>query len=388
MFEFLKNTRPVGETIRLRAHHNGDSIWYPWQVLYYQSGTAALAAAVIASIRTHAGVVRRPEVILPAYGCPDLISAIVYAGANPVLVDLEQDSPRMDIHQLNRVITENTVAIIAVRFLGIPEQMDSLRTICEQRAITLIEDSAQGFPLSEPGSFWKGDYNIVSFGRGKPLSLLSGGAVLTRNDSQTSLLPTPSTKLSENHTLQTLKSYLRILLYNLTIRPVFYGLITRLPGLHIGQTIFKPLAGLEKIPEYAKKILTTNYAAYKSRTILSNEIKNILTSVNNPQIIDLTALAKDNKQIRFLRYPILVKNPELKSEICHCLRKNGVSLFYKKPLHLIKGVGNTLQKDNTIFPNAELFAQSLITLPTHSGVTIMDLREIRKCLTTLSEKYY
>lgn len=49
------------------------------------SGTAALSLSLIVAKTTNA---EKNEVILPAYGCPDLVAAIEYAGLIPVIVDI------------------------------------------------------------------------------------------------------------------------------------------------------------------------------------------------------------------------------------------------------------------------------------------------------------
>ena len=100
------------------GHENAFS---PYMPVFYQSGTASLAAAIGAAIRNKP--TEKPEVILPAYGCPDLVSAAVFAGAKPVLVDLENDRPWMNLEQLSASINSNTVAVVAVDLLGIPERI-------------------------------------------------------------------------------------------------------------------------------------------------------------------------------------------------------------------------------------------------------------------------
>ena len=87
---------PVGN--RLCLNTINDASVQPFLTLaasrFYQSGTAALAAAISA-----AKLLKNknyPEVILPAYACPDLVSAAVFAGVKPVLVDLEAERPWLD----------------------------------------------------------------------------------------------------------------------------------------------------------------------------------------------------------------------------------------------------------------------------------------------------
>ena len=120
---------PVGNPICLSRADQPEvllqAFGYRYQPHYFASGTAALAAAITAAIRLKA--IDKPEVILPAYGCPDLISAVVFAGAKPVLVDFETDRPWMDLEQLLTKIRAQTVAIIAVNLFGISERLEQLR---------------------------------------------------------------------------------------------------------------------------------------------------------------------------------------------------------------------------------------------------------------------
>ncbi|UCB54712.1 MAG: DegT/DnrJ/EryC1/StrS family aminotransferase, partial [Thiotrichales bacterium] len=174
---------PAGNPINLTATAEPglflDSFFSPYQPRFFASGTAALAAVIIAAIRLKN--VTRPEVVLPAYGCPDLVSAVVYAGAKPVLVDLEPDRPWMDLAQLSGKITAHTVAIVATDLFGISERIDAIRPIARQAGAMLIEDSAQAFPGARESDIWGGDCVVLSFGRGKPVSLLGGGVVLFRD---------------------------------------------------------------------------------------------------------------------------------------------------------------------------------------------------------------
>ncbi len=174
---------PAGNPVCLSHRGAGESllrdVFHPYTPEYYSSGTAALAASIIAAIRLKG--VDAPEVILPAYGCPDLVSAAVFAGAKTVLVDLVRDRPWMDLDQVSLHINTHTVAVVAVSLFGIPERMEELRLVLDQHGVVLIEDSAQAFPRKPGAGFWSGDLVVLSFGRGKPVSLLGGGAVLFRD---------------------------------------------------------------------------------------------------------------------------------------------------------------------------------------------------------------
>ena len=166
---------PVGERIKLgRPDSDIDalqSIFRPYTAPFYNSGTSALAAAIIVSINKRR--TSSPEVIIPAYTCPDLVSAILFAGAQPILVDFEKDKPWIDLDQLQEKITTETVAVIAVNLFGIPERIKLLKEIIGEKNITLIEDSAQSFLTPEESMRCLGDIVVLSFGRGKPVNMLT-----------------------------------------------------------------------------------------------------------------------------------------------------------------------------------------------------------------------
>ena len=161
-----------------------------WGVRICGSGTQALAMA-LTDARMHLSA-EAPEVILPAYGCPDLVTASVYAGLRPRLVDTAPSGQwGYDLGALKKVLAgegrsgqrgaDNCAAIVAVNLLGTGDQAVELAQIATETGIALIQDSAQHLPRHLPAQ-WLGDYVVLSFGRGKPLNLLGGGALLHHPD--------------------------------------------------------------------------------------------------------------------------------------------------------------------------------------------------------------
>src|SRR5690606_24480957 len=112
--------RPVGQPVRLCKSPAPPPEFPGYTALWTASGTTALAVAVAIAVRRRTAVAR-PKVLLPAYGCPDLVSATLHAGATPVLVDVGSDDPGFDIDRLTSVCDADVAAIVAVDFLGIRE---------------------------------------------------------------------------------------------------------------------------------------------------------------------------------------------------------------------------------------------------------------------------
>lgn len=378
MSPYIKKIRPVGNTINTTKNNIDDSPFSPFYTQFYNSGTASLAATIIAAIKLKPDI-NNPEVIVPAYGCPDLISAVIYAKAIPVLVDLEPDSPQMSLQHLKNLVSDKTVAVIAVRFFGIPERNEELYQIAKSYNAILIEDSAQGFPVHNMDSYWQGDFVILSFGRGKPVNLLGGGAVLARNQTLMNLLPDSPTE--KNSLKNDVKYILKLFLYNLSIQPTAYGLITKIPGLNIGLTVYKPLNALGRMSDFSKQRLTSNLKSYRNRINQQKEYLKFFKKGNGELVYDLPSKLSYDMSQPLLRYPVIVKNESMRKQLYKKLKPYGASIMYKEPLHEIENVGRLLKQPANDYPNANKFARQLLTLPTHEAANkkvLLTIQEIIK----------
>lgn len=380
---------PVGNRIQLSRAAPPDAplqtLADGYQAHYYASGTAALAAAIIAAIRLKP--VDQPEVILPAYACPDLISAAVFAGARPVLVDLESDRPWLDLEQLPAKITANTVAIIAVHLFGIAERLARLRALAAKAGAVLIEDSAQAFSSGDETDIWQSDLLVLSFGRGKPVSLLGGGAVLCNLKNPhgrelATLLPEGKAQ-SESRLRKKTAFYLKAKLYNWMIRPGLYWLPQSLPFLHLGATRYQPLHSLNAMAQIPLALLPENIRAYRAEPMRAQQqLAAMLAECQHEHtgIVDLPAACDMAQSRRLLRYPLLVA-PERRDLLYSQLQQLGLgpSRMYPAALPEIPGL-ETLLAAQGAFPAAAAFAERILTLPTHAQVRPADIEKIRRLL--------
>ncbi len=99
------------------------------------------------------------EVITHANTFNATVAAIELVGAQPILVDAEEDSFLMNQGQVEAAITKRTRAIIPVHLYGKPTPMTLLSDIARGAELSIIEDAAQAH-----GARWKGRC-VGSFGR-------------------------------------------------------------------------------------------------------------------------------------------------------------------------------------------------------------------------------
>ena len=143
------------------------------------SGTSALHLALLA-----AGVGPGDEVITVPYTFVASVAAVCYAGARPVLVDIDPRSFTMDPAAIEAAITPRTKAILPVHLYGQAADMDPILAVARRHGLVVIEDAAQAHGAKYKGRAVGsiGDIACFSFYPGKNLGAYGeGGAVTTSN---------------------------------------------------------------------------------------------------------------------------------------------------------------------------------------------------------------
>lgn len=143
------------------------------------SGSTALWLSLLAL-----GIGAGDEVIVPGFTFIASISSIAYAGAIPVLAEIDRTF-NLDPRDVAQKITPRTRAIMPVHLMGNPARMDEIKTIADQHNLFLLEDCAQAFGASyhnKPvGSI--GNIGAFSFNYAKIITAGEGG-VITTNDEE------------------------------------------------------------------------------------------------------------------------------------------------------------------------------------------------------------
>ena len=144
------------------------------------SGTASLYAILNALKRGS----DRTQVLLPAYTAPSLILPIRKAGLRPVLADISPETFNSGSEEmLNRVGSE-TLAVMPVHMFGLPTDVDTMATQVQGSPVFIVEDacSAMGTDVAGRQAGTWGDIGFFSCNRGKNLSTVRGGAVVTSRE--------------------------------------------------------------------------------------------------------------------------------------------------------------------------------------------------------------
>ncbi len=144
------------------------------------SGTSALHLIVSAL-----GLGPGDEVITTPFSFVASANCLLYEGAVPRFVDIDEDSLNLDPERLEGALSPRTRAVLAVDVFGRPAAWAELERFCTAHGLHLIADACEALGASAAGraiGAW-GDAAAFGFYPNKQITTGEGGAVTTRSES-------------------------------------------------------------------------------------------------------------------------------------------------------------------------------------------------------------
>lgn len=127
------------------------------------------------------GVGHGDEVITVAHTFIGTVEGIRMTGAEPVFIDIVEETMLMDPAMIEPAITPRTKAIVPVHLYGQPCDMTAIRDVAKKHGLVIVEDAAQAH-----GARWQegivgslGDAAAFSFFPGKNLGAYGDGGAVT-----------------------------------------------------------------------------------------------------------------------------------------------------------------------------------------------------------------
>jgi perosamine synthetase len=310
----------------------------------------------------------KTEVIIPAYTCFSVPSAIVKAGLKVSLCDVNNTD--FGCEHLERAMNKKTLCVVATHLFGIPSDVSKVKDLCNKRGIFVIEDAAQAMGgIYERWLGTTGEVGFFSLGRGKNVTCGSGGIVITNSDMIAKVIGNKYSLLERPRTLRSAKEFLKVIALAIFLRPSLYWLPAGLPFLKLGETIFSKDFRVEKLSGMQAGILHD----WKGRL----EKANCARRKNAEYFIKALGLKRyDNFPVAFLRLPFVAEDTELRNRVLSLSRRKGMGIgrMYPFPVNEIKEI--EAQFAGQTFPVAKLIADQLLTIPTHELLTEQDRKAI------------
>ena len=327
------------------------------RVQLFGSGREALRVALVAI----ASQSRRREVIVPAYTCFSVPSAVVAAGLRVRLVDLTE-SGAIDPASLERLPLERAAALVVGNLFGVAEPVAPLLAKLRPAGVALVDDAAQALGAQAEGApaGARGDVGVLSFGRGKPLEALGGGGLIWP-ESAARIPPEPPVEPPAR-----LAALFALLGYWLASSGLVFRWLAAVPALGIGTTRFDPGFAQGGLRGRALSVAVVRAAQLRAReelriaeaTRLAHELR------EGTSLVPLLAPAGDRGV--YPRLAVLAPDADSKEAALAALDDlgAGASRMYPTPLELAEGLAPFVEPGPPCV-GARGFCARLLTLPTH-----------------------
>lgn len=307
------------------------------EAIAVNSGTAALHTALLAN-----DIGKGDEVITTPFTFIATANSILFTGAKPVFVDIEEDTFNIDVENIKEEITPKTKALLPVHLYGQPADIEAIMEIAQDYDLKVIEDSCQAhgaeFRGKKVGSFATGCF---SFYPTKNITTGEGG-MITTDDREIA----ERARILRDHGSK--KRYCHEIL-----------------GYNYRMTDINAAIGLAQL----RKLNRFNEKRIENAKYLTEKLDGI-DGVVPPKV-------KENRRHVFNQYTIRV---EERDKVIEILGKNGIGtgIYYPVPIHrqeLYRNLGY-----DTNLPISEEIAKEVVSLPVHPSVTKENLDYIADIL--------
>jgi dTDP-4-amino-4,6-dideoxygalactose transaminase len=319
-------------------------------VISVSSGTDALRLALLAT-----GIGPGDEVITTPMTFIATAEAIVQVGARPAFVDIDPNTGNLDVAEISRYLERGRFkspngprAIIPVHLYGLPAPVVDLRTLAEACNLKLIEDACQAhgarihFDGQTKFAGTLGAAGCFSFYPGKNLGAWGEGGAVSTDDEELAAQ------------IRTLRDHGRLSHYAHSA----YGYNARLDTLQAA--VLRPKLDRLEAWNAQRRAMAALY-----RETLPEEGLSLLSEPEGSESC----------------YHLFVIRSERRDAIRTALLKNQIEcgIHYPVPLHLQPACRDLGYAEGD-FPNAEKFADSVLSLPMHPFLTEREVKSVSQAV--------
>ena len=364
------------KSYHVKLEHEVKEYFQVKHVFLASSGKAALTI-ILRALKSLSPEKR--EVVIPAYTCYSVPSAIVKAGLTVSLCDITSSTFDFELSLLKETLNEKTLCVIPDHLFGIPSDMDGIMSLAAKQGAFVVEDAAQAMGGMRQGKKLGtiGDVGFFSLDRGKNVTSGSGGIIITSSDRIAAAIEREYTSLEEPRAAENVLEFLKAFMLVLFIRPSLYWLPAGLPFLRLGETIFYRDFKIKKFSGIQAGLMRN----WRARLEASNQARK-----DNAEYFckGMGLNISDGSSTPFLRLPILAVDRDIRNSIYALSRERGIGLsrMYPASVNKIREIED--QFFGKTYPTASEVAERILTLPTHEFLSDQDKRTLVQFLNSIT----
>lgn len=349
--------------------------------LTVSSGRAALTL-IFRSLARLANDPRRNEIIVPGYTCYSVAAAAVLAGLRLRIVDIDPQTLSYDRTLLDELDSSQALAIVSANLYGLPNELDYLEKFARTRDIFMVDDSAQAMHATlngrPVGCF--GDVGIYSFDKGKNITSLQGGAIVTRDAAIAAALAETLGTLPGEAALATSATFIKLIAYTLLLHPRLYWIPANIPALGLGITVYTTDMPMHRLSRFAASLVLRQFAAID--TITASRIRvatELRQAVAGSTTLKPVAPIAGSRPV-YLRLPCLAEPGVDRAALIGALNRAGIGATGSFPQALgdLAEIAEHIRIEGDTLRGARSVADRIVTLPTLAHMRAMDVRRVEE----------
>lgn len=298
------------------------------------SGSDALLLAIMAN-----NIGKGDEVITISHTMTSTVDAITRCGAKPVFVDIEEDTYNIDPYKIEKMITNETKAIMLVHLYGNSADMDPILEIADKHNLIIIEDACQAHGTEYKGKKVGGigDVGCFSYYPSKNLGAYGDAGMLLTDSGDLAL------NLRQYRNYGQKKRYYHD----------FIGINSRLDEIQAAVLRVK----LKYLDQW-------------------NEKRRKSANLYNQLLEDTDIVTPVEKEYSKHIYHLYVIRSKKREELIEHLNKNEIQTYihYPIPVHLSKAYSK--YKGKYKLPITETICNEILSLPMHPFISEEEIIEI------------
>jgi len=337
------------------------------------SGKAALTVILLALKELAPD---KDEVLIPAYTCYSVPAAIIKAGLKVRICDIEPETLDFDWSRMEEAMeSDRLLCVISTHLFGLPADVERLRQVVSRRGLYIVEDAAQAMGGETRGGKvgTLGDVALFSLGRGKALSTVSGGIIITASSVLGEAITKVVNTLPREGAADAAKTFCYACALFLLMRPGLYWLPKALPFLKLGETTFDPSFELKRLGGFQSGLA----AGWQKKLVLLRDARLKRAAALTAAGIAAPA-SLDNNVPNLIKFPVLVEDSRERERLLEQSEKKGLGIaaVYPDSIAGIAELKGILTGGKC--PKAESVARSIVSLPVHPLVNERDVKKLAK----------
>ncbi len=364
-----------------------------FNVKYCFAVSSGKAALVLILEALHALHPERSEVIIPALTCYSVPAAVKQAGLSIRLCDLDPETLDFDFAELEQLLAGSNAAategelnseagkplplcVLPTHLFGLPADIARVQTLAG-RDVVVVEDAAQAMGGEHNGKKLGtlGDVSFFSLGRGKSLSTMGGGILLTNRDDIGLQLSRAITAVPPAASGSNFRIFIQSIILAFFLQPYLFWLPKSLPFLGLGETPYEQDIALQRLSSFQAG-LARGWQA-RLEVLLTQRRQRIRRLSRGMAAFSGQHYCRDGQNLPALvRFPVRCLNRETRDTLLQKSEQAGLGIMAVYPT-AVSGIPELVPElQGQECRNAEELSEILLTIPVHLYVTMGDCEKI------------